>query len=812
MVNKGRDEVMTDCLIIGFNDSDFGEYEKMIKSMGTDSGPYRDLNLAFVKLNGQPYRALDIFSHIRNDGFYYHNADFLWPTILYLGSYLHQRGFSFDYVNLFQLEKEKLKQKLRNDDLLTIAITTTLYVSPHPIVEIVSFIRQHNQKAKIVVGGPYVSNKAQSVKDVSGLLDVFNYIGADIYVINQEGEFALVNVLQALKNGASLEQVDNIAYKQNGSYALTRKAGESNPLEENMVDYSLFPAPELGPFLSLRTAKSCPFSCSFCAFPTRAGKYTYMSVACVERELDAIKAAGTATHLYFMDDTFNVPKKRFQEILRMMIRNEYNFKWKSFYRSDHGDEETIALMKESGCQAVFLGVESGSDTILEKMRKTARREHYFRAIPLLKQAGIMTHANLIIGFPGETYETVQETIDFLETAQPDFYRAQLWYADPVTPVWKKKDEYGIQGSAFNWSHNTMDSPTAIELVDKLFLCVENTTWMPQWGFEQWSVLYLQEKGMPYRRVKDFIDCFNTIIKDKLLDAGKEEIPPALLENLRRSCLYDDPQGDRPDMALVEPFSGARYVAAEAYWQNEFRHPAMSNIADSCRHPDPTAEKQITTLSCPIDTRTLRQLRATYAENLPDVILAAYSLMLSRLNGRGDTTILVTGNEEGAGRAFPVRLHPVDDVSLAAFVRQVGQKHSQAIDHSLYALYLVTNPHRHRELGSFQPSLDAAYTFSTVTANQKPADLETTLRFYPDVFDSIKLLLRVVESESTVAVEFLFDQRWLGLATVARLSLLLQNILTAFCDDPHLLLEEIANQPTEQNLLVETDATEEFSFG
>lgn len=74
-----------------------------------------------------------------------------------------------------------------------------------------------------------------------------------------------------------------------------------------------------------------------------------MSVACVERELDAIKAAGTATHLYFMDDTFNVPKKRFQEILRMMIRNQYNFKWKSFYRSDHGDEETIALMQESGC-------------------------------------------------------------------------------------------------------------------------------------------------------------------------------------------------------------------------------------------------------------------------------------------------------------------------------------------------------------------------------------------------------------------------------------------------------------------------------
>ena len=784
----------------------------MIRSMGPDSGPYRDLNLAFVKLDGQPYRALDIYSRLRNDGHYYHNADFLWPTILYLGSYLHQRGFSFDYVNLFQLEKEKLKQKLLQEDILTIAITTTLYVSPHPIVEIVSFIRQYNQKARIIVGGPYVSNKAQSVTSSAGLIDVFNYIGADIYVINQEGEFALINILHALKNQRDLAQIDNIAFRQNGSYCITRTAIESNPLEENMVDYGLFPARDLGPFLSLRTAKSCPFSCSFCAFPTRAGKYTYMSVACVERELDAIKAAGTATHLYFMDDTFNVPKKRFQEILRMMIRNQYNFKWKSFYRSDHGDEETIALMQESGCQAVFLGVESGSNTILERMRKTARREHYFKAIPLLKKAGIMTHANLIIGFPGETYETVQETVAFLEEAQPDFYRAQLWYADPVTPVWKKKDEYGIQGSAFNWSHHTMDSATAIELVDKLFLCVRNSTWMPQWGFEQWSVLYLQEKGMPYARVQDFIDCFNVIIKDKLLHAGKEEIPAPLLENLRRSCLYDDPAGQKPDMALNEPYSSARYVAAEAYWQKEFQHPSLSNIAEICRQAPDAGDKQLLSLPCPVDAGIWQQIRAAYQEPLADVILAGYSLLLSRLNGRADATIVIAGNTTSTTHPFPVRLRPAQDLSRAALARQAQQKVRQSLEHALFALYIITNPYRRQELGSTLPPLDAGYIYTKRNARRQPVDIETTWRQYRDVFDGMKLCLSVVADDDGADIEFLFDPRWLGLETVTRLSMLLQNILTAFHDNAHGLLEEIASATAEQNRVVALDATEEFSFG
>jgi hypothetical protein len=233
-----------------------------------------------------------------------------------------------------------------------------------------------------------------------------------------------------------------------------------------------------------------------------------------------------------------VPKERFKEILRMMIRNNYGFKWNSFFRSDHSDEEAIELMGKAGCEGVFLGIESGSDVMLKTMNKTSRRHNYLKAIPLLREAGVSTHANFIVGFPGETRETVAESVSLIEEARPDFFRAQLWYADPVTPIWKKKDEYGVKGMAFNWSHNTMDYQTACDLVEDMFINVKNSVWLQQHGFEQWSCFYLQRKGMTLNQVKNFLRSFNAIVKEKLIHPENKEIPAHLLEDLRMSARFD----------------------------------------------------------------------------------------------------------------------------------------------------------------------------------------------------------------------------------------------------------------------------------
>lgn len=530
----------TDCLIIGFKELDFEKYVKMLRQMGTHNGAYRDLNLAFIDYLGKPYRCLDILNHFLESGAepskpakLLHNSDFLWPVITYLGSYLKKRNYTFDYINVFNLEQDALREKLENNDILTIAITTTLYVSVHPVIDIINFIKKYNRKARIIVGGPFIYNLTLTNQPAI-VQSMFKYMGADFYVIGSEGEAALAEIIGALKNERPLDTIDNIAYQKDNAFVLTPTVKEDNSLTEEAVDYSLFPPERVGRFVSLRTAKSCPFACSYCGFHQRAGKYAYMDVGRIEAELNSIRAIGGVTSLTFIDDTLNVPQKRYREFLHMMIKNRYGFKWNAHYRCDHGDEETIALMKEAGCEGVFLGVESGNDLMLQLMNKTSRRSDYLKTIPLLRGAGIWTHANFIVGFPTETDDTVRDTISLIEETKPDTYRAQLWYADPTTPIWKRKDEFGVKGTAFNWTHETMDAGRACDWVEKMFLDIENSLWLPQFGFELWSVFYLQRLGMTREQLKQFMAGFNNRVKQKLKNtpgANQDEAVNATFNNL-----------------------------------------------------------------------------------------------------------------------------------------------------------------------------------------------------------------------------------------------------------------------------------------
>jgi anaerobic magnesium-protoporphyrin IX monomethyl ester cyclase len=538
---------MTDCLLVGHNEGSFQNQINLVRSMGEDSGAWRDLNLAFIDVDGVPFRSMDIINLYNDRGERsrpkYSNIDFMWPTITYLVSYLARHGFNVDYVNLFQEEKAALRHKLEHGDVLAVAVTTTLYVAAWWVEEVIEFVRGHNQAAKVILGGPFIHSQAAQLSDAQ-LEELFELLGADVYVISQEGELALGHILAALKEGDPLASIENIAFRQNGRYVRTPSSIESNRLADNMVNYDLFPRDRFGEFVSVRTAKSCPFACSFCGFPQRAGKYKYENVDMVETELNNIRKLGTVTTITFIDDTFNVPMARFKEIMRMMIKNGFEFRWNSFLRSDFVDEECIDLMRQSGCEGVFLGVESGSDRILKMMNKTSRSEHYRRVVPALRDAGIIVHCNFIVGFPGETPDTIAESIDLIETARPDFFRAQLWYCDPTTPIWKRRDELRVKGSAFTWNHPTMDSKEAAATVERLFCQVTNSIWLPQQGFELWSVFYLQRKGMPLDRIKTFLQRFNQAIKAKLRDPHHTSVDSQALLGLAESSQFQDSIGLR----------------------------------------------------------------------------------------------------------------------------------------------------------------------------------------------------------------------------------------------------------------------------
>jgi p-methyltransferase len=213
----------------------------------------------------------------------------------------------------------------------------------------------------------------------------------------------------------------------------------------------------------------------------------------------------------FIDDTFNVPLERFKEMCRLMISKGYQFNWFSYFRCSNSDEEAIDLMARSGCKGVFLGIESGSPTILKNMNKAATIEKYVKGIRSLHERGILTFGSFILGFPGETAETIKETTSFIRETAPTYYRAQMWYCEPGTPIDREREKYKISGQGFMWKHSTMDSLEAMDHIERMFLSIEESEWLPQWSFDFWIIPYLLGKGVSLESFRKFMAPANKML-------------------------------------------------------------------------------------------------------------------------------------------------------------------------------------------------------------------------------------------------------------------------------------------------------------
>ena len=150
------------------------------------------------------------------------------------------------------------------------------------------------------------------------------------------------------------------------------------------------------------------------------------------------------------------------------------------------------------------------------MNKAVKIAKYREGIALLNKYDILSHANFMVGFPGETEKTVQESVDLIEEYQPSFFRFQLWYCEPITPIWQQREKYGIKGSHFEWQHNTMDVNTAANIVDELFCSVKNSVWLQQYNLELFGFFRVLHRGMTLAQLTQFLQVFNEAIKDKLL--------------------------------------------------------------------------------------------------------------------------------------------------------------------------------------------------------------------------------------------------------------------------------------------------------
>jgi p-methyltransferase len=519
-----RDGARIDCVIVGYHEIDFKDQLEAQRALASHSGGYRNLRANSLLYHGERITYIDLLNRSiarATDSDSSLNV-FRLPNlaVCYLNYYLARRNLATEIVNFFSQEQDWFRELLL-DRPRSIAITTTFYVDDEPVKEIVRFVRAHSESTKVIVGGPHIFNVCRHL-DESAQNYLFHNMGADVYVNDAQGEATLAALVSRLREAERppLHDIPNLAVADGAGFLRTPRVPEDNRLDDNCIDWRAFDAEFVAPTCFVRTARSCAFKCSFCNFPLMAGPLALAGADAVEREFSSLHAVGVR-NLIFIDDTFNVPLGRFKDLCRLLIRNNYGFNWYSMFRCSNADDEAFDLMARSGCRGVFLGIESGSQAVLDNMEKGAKVPRYEVGIRKLSERGITTLASFIIGFPGETGETVRESIQFIERCKPTFYRAQLYYHDVTVPIQARAREFALRGGGYSWSHRTMDWREAADWVDSIYNTIHASKIFPAHGLDLESIAYLDGQGVGLPKVEAFARIAQDLLVQSLDDMPRD---------------------------------------------------------------------------------------------------------------------------------------------------------------------------------------------------------------------------------------------------------------------------------------------------
>lgn len=234
------------------------------------------------------------------------------------------------------------------------------------------------------------------------------------YIILGEGEVSFLKLLEHIAGGeqAYPRDIHGIAFRE-ANHSVKAVAPEP------VVDLDALPIPaEHFVYQHISSSRGCVWDCAFCGSPKFWGrKVRFRSPRHFVDELTLLRRRGIS-FFYFSDDTFTLNKDRAIEICRMILERNLDIAWYGISRVDCVDEEMLYWMRRAGCIQISYGVESGSERIRRQLKKHIRREDILKAFSLTRRYGILPRAYFIYGSPGETTETIEETIALMREIKP----------------------------------------------------------------------------------------------------------------------------------------------------------------------------------------------------------------------------------------------------------------------------------------------------------------------------------------------------------------------------------------------------------
>lgn len=335
----------------------------------------------------------------------------------YLASYLLQ--YTNHYVRIFDCQVEQdLDFQLAFGNYDLVGISATSFVMKE-VVEIVNKVRRFSKGTKVVLGGVHPTLYPNETLNLS--VD---------YVIQGEGENVLPELIdtffktdQRIFKGELENNLDNLPF----------------PLRTNISSYNSIFSDKLSTIII--TSRGCPYQCRFCWRPVFGKHVRFRSYQNIVDELSYCRSRGIRDFMFY-DDTFTIDKPRLVNLCNEVNKRKLKIRFDIRSRVDTIDKNILTKLKQIGLVQIHLGVESGSQLVLNRMQKGITLQQIEKAFLLCKKLRIKTLAYIMIGCPDETEDDIGETIKLVNKIKPDYLHATIFTLMPGSAFYQEWLERG----------------------------------------------------------------------------------------------------------------------------------------------------------------------------------------------------------------------------------------------------------------------------------------------------------------------------------------------------------------------------------
>lgn len=355
--------------------------------------------------------------------------------ILYLSAYLKQHHLPVSVIDSTFMDVSDWKTQLLTEKPDLLALYTNLMTKVQ-LLALVPWVRENLPKTRLVAGGP----------DVTYNTEAYLRAGFD-FCISGEGEQTLLELVEALRTNGDYQTIPGISYLYEGAVNVliprekVRELSElpqpdriAIPIEKYLDTWKKHHGKRT---LNISTQRGCPYTCKWCSTAVYGQSYRRNSPENVVQEIEWLIQTYQVEALWFVDDVFTVSHKWLSELHQLFLERQIQIDFEIITRAERLNEQVLLQLKEMGCFRIWIGAESGSQQIIDRMDRRVKLETVQSMMQQTRKFGMEAGTFIMVGYPGETKQDIFRTLEHIRACNPHLLTVTKTYPIKGTALFEE---------------------------------------------------------------------------------------------------------------------------------------------------------------------------------------------------------------------------------------------------------------------------------------------------------------------------------------------------------------------------------------